>query len=93
MTRESLDKADDIFGLQDEVPQVRERFAAKLHQGLSRRIPLKCLPLDFMGYYALAGAEKELRLKKLVQEYMSSDIQRRRDYIKAVTMSGCEYPR
>lgn len=72
------------------MPEVREKFAAKLHQGLSRRIPLKCLPLDFMGYYALAGCEKEVRLKKHVQEYMSSDIQRRREYIKAVTMSGCK---
>ncbi|XP_059483617.1 sister chromatid cohesion protein PDS5 homolog A-A isoform X4 [Neocloeon triangulifer] len=74
--------------MQDEVPQVRERFATKLHQGLSRRIPLKCLPLDFMGYYALAGAEPDIKLRKAIQEYMVSDIQRRRDYIKAVTLSG-----
>ncbi|XP_065343965.1 sister chromatid cohesion protein PDS5 homolog A [Cloeon dipterum] len=74
--------------MQDEIPQVRERFAAKLHQGLSRRIPLKCLPLDFMGYYALAGAEPDVKIRKTIQEYMVSDIQRRRDYIKAVTLSG-----
>jgi sister chromatid cohesion protein PDS5 len=77
--------------VQDEIPQVRERFAAKLHQGLSRRIPLKCLPLDFMGYYALAGGEPDPKVRKTIQEYMVSDIQRRRDYIKAVTLSGCKY--
>ena len=40
---------------QDEVYEVREKFIAKLHKGLSRGIPNKCLPLDFMGIYALAG--------------------------------------
>lgn len=39
----------------DEVKQVREIFATKLHKGLNKGLPNKCLPLDFMGYYALAG--------------------------------------
>ena len=30
-----------------------------MHKGLGRGIPNKCLPLDFMGYYALAGKEQE----------------------------------
>ncbi len=41
--------------MQDKVPQVKEQFLYKLHKGLGRGVPLKCLPLDFMGMYALAG--------------------------------------
>jgi hypothetical protein len=44
-----------------------------------------------MGYYALAGGEPDPKVRKTIQEYMVSDIQRRRDYIKAVTLSGCKY--
>ena len=33
--------------------QVRTRFIAKLHKGLARGIPFKCLPLDFLGFYAM----------------------------------------
>jgi len=43
-----------------------------------------------MGYYALAGSEPDPKVRKIIQEYMVSDIQRRRDYIKAVTLSGCK---
>ena len=39
----------------DSCQQVREKFLQKLHKGLNRAIPNKCLPLDFMGIYALAG--------------------------------------
>ena len=39
----------------DKVEQVRERFVQKLHKGLNRGIPNKCLPLDFMGIYAFSG--------------------------------------
>jgi sister-chromatid-cohesion protein PDS5 len=41
--------------MQDPVPQVKEQFLFKLHKGLGRGIPHKCLPMDFMGMYALAG--------------------------------------
>ncbi|KAI8432821.1 hypothetical protein MSG28_013759 [Choristoneura fumiferana] len=58
----------------DEVPQVREAFAAKLHKGLSKGIPNKCLPLDFMGMYALGGREPERRLRALVRQYMLADV-------------------
>uniref|UniRef100_A0A1B0D151 Uncharacterized protein n=1 Tax=Phlebotomus papatasi TaxID=29031 RepID=A0A1B0D151_PHLPP len=37
----------------DPVPEVREAFTKKLHKGLNKGIPHKCLPLDFMGYYVL----------------------------------------
>jgi sister chromatid cohesion protein PDS5 len=46
----------------DPVPDVREIFAKKLHKGLNKGIPHKCLPLDFMGYYALGGRETDKRL-------------------------------
>nr|CAD7430754.1 unnamed protein product [Timema monikensis] len=70
----------------DEVPQVRELFAAKLHKGLSRGIPQKCLPLDFMGFYALGGLERDKRLKMLVKQNMTADIIKRREYIKNISM-------
>lgn len=70
----------------DEVSQVREIFATKLHKGLGKGIPNKCLPLDFMGFYALAGLESEKRLKVLIKNYMVADINKRRDYIKQLTM-------
>ena len=70
---------------------MRERFAAKLHKGLSRGIPHKCLPLDFMGMYALAGQEPDKRLKATVRGYMGADIMKRRDVIKSLLLNGgCE---
>ncbi|XP_067006125.2 sister chromatid cohesion protein PDS5 homolog B-A [Anabrus simplex] len=70
----------------DDVPQVREIFANKLHKGLGRGIPTKCLPLDFMGYYALAGHETDKRLKTLLKQYMITDINKRREYVKSITL-------
>ncbi|XP_066263104.1 sister chromatid cohesion protein PDS5 homolog B [Euwallacea similis] len=72
----------------DEVKQVREMFAAKLHKGLSKGLTNKCLPLDFMGYYALAGREPDNRLRALIRNYMISDINKRRDYVKTITMGN-----
>lgn len=72
--------------LKDEVPQVRETFANKLHKGLGRGIPQKCLPLDFMGFYALAGLEKDKRIKLLIKQYMTTDINKRREYVKSISM-------
>lgn len=74
--------------LQDEVKQVREIFANKLHKGLSRGIPNKCLPLDFMGFYALSGKEEEMRIKNSVRNAMIADINKRRDYVKTITMGA-----
>ena len=48
--------------LADDCDEVRERFAAKLHRGLYR-MPLRSLPLDFMGVYALAGTEENKKIK------------------------------
>lgn len=74
--------------MNDECPQVRERFAIKLHKGLARGIPHKCLPLDFMGFYALAGLESDRQLRGAVRQYMIADINKRREYIRSITMSG-----
>ncbi|XP_071446886.1 sister chromatid cohesion protein PDS5 homolog A isoform X2 [Hetaerina americana] len=74
--------------MNDEVLNVRETFANKLHKGLSRGIPQKCLPLDFMGYYVLAGQEPDRRLKTQVRLNMVADINKRREYIKSITMTG-----
>ena len=72
----------------DPVPQVREQFLGKVHKGLSRGIPHKCLPLDFMGMYALAGMEADKRLRSMAKQFMLSDINKRRDHMKSMTMSG-----
>lgn len=79
-----------IYSIQDEVPQVREAFGSKLHKGLGRGIPNKCLPLDFMGYYALAGKEQDKRLKCVLKTYMQTDINKRRDYVKTLSLGTVE---
>lgn len=66
----------------DPVPEVREMFAKKLHKGLSKGIPHKCLPLDFMGFYALGGREVDRQLNKLIKTYVETDVNRRREYLK-----------
>ncbi|KAK6618691.1 hypothetical protein RUM43_013082 [Polyplax serrata] len=71
----------------DEVPQVREIFSAKLHKGLSQPLPGRCLPLDFMGIYALAGLEQDKKLKGCIKKMMVSDICKRREYAKSLTLS------
>ncbi|XP_028176870.1 sister chromatid cohesion protein PDS5 homolog B-B isoform X2 [Ostrinia furnacalis] len=70
----------------DEVPQVRELFATKLHKGLSKGIPNKCLPLDFMGMYALAGREPDRRIRSVIRQFMLADVVRRREYIRNITV-------
>lgn len=67
--------------------QVREAFGQKLHKGLGRGIPNKCLPLDFMGLYALAGKEQDKRLKVTFKNYMLMDISKRRDYVKTMSLN------
>lgn len=57
-------------------------FAKKLHKGLSKGIPHKCLPLDFMGFYALGGRENDRQLNKLIKTYVETDVNRRREYLK-----------
>ncbi|XP_014241753.1 sister chromatid cohesion protein PDS5 homolog B-B isoform X2 [Cimex lectularius] len=84
--------ADQFYTLStlanDEVPQVREKFLFKLHKGLARGLPSKCLPLDFMGFYSLYGMEKDKKLKAKSKQFMVADIAKRREYAKGITM-GC----
>lgn len=58
--------------------------------GLNKGLPNKCLPLDFMGYYALVGRETDNRLKTTIRNYMVADINRRRDYVKSLTMGASQ---
>ena len=75
----------------DPVKQVRSRFIAKLHKGLARGIPFKCLPLDFMGFYAMAGMELDKSIKDIAKRYMIADINARKDCIKNLTYSSGSY--
>ena len=54
--------------------QVREQSMAKLLKGLGRGIPHKCLLLDFMGMYVMAGMEADKRLRNTTKTYMLNDI-------------------
>ena len=74
----------------DPVIQVREHFLGKLHKGLSRGLPNKCLPLDFMGLFALAGLEADKRLRGLAKQFMVNNINKRREYMKSVLQGGGE---
>ena len=54
----------------DPCKQVRQRFVSKLHKGLIRGVPFKCLPLDFMGIYALVGLDEDKKIKDLAKQYI-----------------------
>lgn len=75
----------------DPVTEIREQFAKKLHKGLNKGIPHKCLPLDFMGFYALGGREQERRLQKQMKTYIETDVSRRRDYLKTYASGKRHY--
>ncbi|GAB6027135.1 hypothetical protein CHUAL_013897 [Chamberlinius hualienensis] len=62
----------------DETINVRERFAQKLHKGL---ITLK-LPLEFMAIFCLGTSESNRDLKNRLHQYLTSNINKRRDYLK-----------
>ncbi|ALC42216.1 pds5 [Drosophila busckii] len=73
--------------MEDPVLEVREIFARKLHKGLGRSLPRHCLPLDFMGYYALVGLEPNKKLQDQVRHYIEADVNKRREYLKTVAMT------
>lgn len=54
----------------DPVPKVRGIFARKLHKGLGKGLPNRCLPLDFMGYYALAGRETDKKYYNSLDSFL-----------------------
>ncbi|ETN63105.1 androgen induced inhibitor of proliferation (as3) / pds5 [Anopheles darlingi] len=78
--------ADQFYNLSqlmtDPVPEVRDTFVKKLHKGLNKGVPHKCLPLDFMGYYALGGRETERSLLQQIKSNIETDVNRRREYVK-----------
>ncbi|XP_052872829.1 sister chromatid cohesion protein PDS5 homolog B-B isoform X1 [Anopheles cruzii] len=78
--------ADQFYNLSqlmtDPVPEVRDTFVKKLHKGLNKGVPHKCLPLDFMGYYALGGRETDRSLLHQIKSNIETDVNRRREYVK-----------
>jgi len=67
----------------DELKEVRQTFVAKLQKGLARGVPIKCLPLDFMGFYALVGLEGDRNIRDVTKRAVAGDIGRRRDFVKS----------
>uniref|UniRef100_A0A1B0AGA6 Uncharacterized protein n=1 Tax=Glossina pallidipes TaxID=7398 RepID=A0A1B0AGA6_GLOPL len=86
--------AEQYFNLSqlmcDPVPKVREMFARKLHKGLGKGLPNKCLPLDFMGYYVLGGYETDKKLTDQIRQFVEADVNRRREYLKTLAMTSPE---
>lgn len=64
--------------INDECYHVRDRFAQKLHKALM----LLKLPLDFMAIFSLGGLEKTKELKSQFKQYLHSNINKRREYLK-----------
>lgn len=75
----------------DPVMKVRELFVEKLHKGLGKRIPEKCLPLDFMGLYALGGLETDAKLQQKIQKFLEIDINCRREYLKTFALGNLKW--
>jgi len=50
----------------------------------------RCLPLDYMGFYCLAGYETDKRHRATVRSYMVADVEKRREYIKSLMMAASE---
>ena len=57
-------------------------------KGLNRGVPFKCLPLDFMGFYAIVGMEMDKTIKDVTKRYMVNDVLARKDAIKTMTYSS-----
>lgn len=67
---------------------MRETFISKLHKGLTKGLPHRSIPLDFMGFFALGGLEKDKQLKESIKQNMIISIQKRREFIKNLTQSN-----
>ncbi|ODN02505.1 Sister chromatid cohesion protein PDS5 B-B [Orchesella cincta] len=76
--------------MNDEVIEVRTQFSNKLYKGLTRGAPQKCLPLDFMGFYALGGYETDKKLKILIKNHMIANVNQRRGYIKLLLLHAAD---
>lgn len=81
--------------MSDPVMEVRDIFVKKLHKGLNKGIPHKCLPLDFMGFYVLGGREPDRKLQQQIKSNIETDVNRRREYVKTfatVERAMCQLP-
>ncbi|CRK92889.1 CLUMA_CG006304, isoform A [Clunio marinus] len=78
------------FFQNDPVLQVRELFLKKLHKGLYKGIPHKCLPLDFMGIYSMCGRETDKKLGEQMKSNYEVDVNHRREYVKTFSNGGIE---
>ncbi|XP_063982196.1 sister chromatid cohesion protein PDS5 homolog B-like isoform X2 [Diachasmimorpha longicaudata] len=61
----------------DDVFEVRECFQSKLMRGLNRYCPRDCLPIDFMGFFALGGLEKDDNLREGLRRGMIMLVRKR----------------
>ena len=55
---------------------------------MGRAVLQKCLPLDFMGFFALAGLEQDKKIRTMARQYMIFNINKRKDYVKSLMLSG-----
>ncbi len=55
---------------------------------MSRSLATKCLPLDFMGLFVLSGLETDKRVRNKAKNYMVFDINKRKDYVKNIMLTG-----
>ncbi|XP_011300820.1 sister chromatid cohesion protein PDS5 homolog A-like [Fopius arisanus] len=66
----------------DDVYEVRKRFQEKLGRGLTRKCPRECLPIDFVGFYALAGIEGDETLKEGLRTAMIRHFKKREENLE-----------
>lgn len=67
----------------DDVKQVRDKFALKLYGGIDPAV-LGNLPMEFYGYFALAGKEIDKENKNLARKYLEKFINHKRKNIKTL---------
>lgn len=67
---------------------MREIFIQKLHKGLTKGLPHRSIPIDFMGFFALGALEKDKQLKESIKQHMIISIQKRREFIKHLTQNN-----
>lgn len=66
----------------DDVDEVRKRFYDKLIRGLSGKCPRECLPIDFIGFYALGGLEINEELREDLKTKMMMHFRKRNENAK-----------
>ncbi|XP_054711226.1 sister chromatid cohesion protein PDS5 homolog B-like [Uloborus diversus] len=72
------------YVMQDDLPEIRVRFASKIHKGL---LSMK-LGLHFLAILSLCGLDSSKEFKNQVKEYIAINVQKRREYIKQRVITG-----